>query len=651
MSWRKGLAGSVLSIARTDEKRVRVIAGPGTGKSFALKRRVARLLEQGQDPTRIFAVTFTRNAAQSLVDDLNNLNVAGCKKVRASTLHAYCFGVLNREDIFEQLKRTPRPILTFSTTRPLQFESGMIINDLVWTQKFGKKRDCTKRVLAFEAAWARSQYEQPGWSTDPTDKLLEEHLLSWLRFHHAMLIGELVPETLRFLRNNPASIELTAFDHVLVDEYQDLNRADQEIIDLLAKKVSLTIVGDADQSIYRFRHANPEGISDFQNRHPTTHDESLTECIRCPARVVKIADCLIKNNHLPDSPPRLRAKPTNINGKIHIIQWKSTVAEAKGVSEYVKYLIDQGYNPGEILILSPREILASEIRNRVEEKNIPIYSFFYEKVLKKDSAQRAFTLLTLLNDKEDRVALRWWLGHGSQSGRSEQYQKLRTYCEESGKSPRQVLEAMDQRKLNLPGTLNLLKLFGGLVKETGFLSTLDLRDLIDALLPRNDDNCSVLRAIAERALAESGNIHQLFDYIRTNIIHPEVPNGSFVRIMSPQKAKGLSSRVVIVTSCIEGLFPGIRNDQSFLEQNENIREQRRLFYVAITRCKESLVLSSFMSVNRGEANRMKIPVSPAGGFWVRQIPSKYIDELGPTAPASQSGPEWQVSGYGEKSDP
>ena len=597
MSWNRELTGPALNIAKTDEKRLRIVAGPGTGKSFALKRRVARLLEQDHDPTRILVVTFTRNAATSLVNDLTELDVAGCKKVRAGTLHSYCFGFLNRKEVFEHIKRTPRPILTFSTSG-IQFEGSMIINDLVWTQNFGNKRNCMKRILAFEAAWARSQYEQPGWSTDPMDNLFENHLLSWLRFHQAMLIGELVPETLRFLRNNPASNELTAFNHVIVDEYQDLNRADQEIIDLLARKGNLTIVGDADQSIYRFRHANPEGIDDFQNRHPTTHDEPLTECRRCPTRVVEIADCLIRKNYPPGAPSRLRARQNNISGKIHIIQWKSTVAEAKGIAEYVKHLIDRGYEPSEILIITPREILAAAIRNRIERYNILIHSFFYEKILKKDSAQHAFALLTLLNDKEDRVALRWWLGHGHQSGRSDPYQKLREYCEESNQSPWCALEATEQGNLNLPGASKLLEPFRELIKELTSLSALNLHDLIDALFPSNDDSYSILRKIAERAVGECEDVHQLFDHIRTSIIHPEVPDGSFVRIMSPQKAKGLSSRVVIVTGCIEGLFPGIKNDQSFLETKEHVREQRRLFYVAITRCKETLVLSSFMSVNK-----------------------------------------------------
>ena len=109
-----------------------------------------------------------------------------------------------------------------------------------------------------------------------------------------MLIGELVPEAYRHLRDNPACEALSAFDHVIVDEYQDLNRAEQDLIDLLGGNGQTAIVGDVDQSIYRFRHANPEGIEGFGVTHPETHDENLDECRRCPTRVVTIADHLIR---------------------------------------------------------------------------------------------------------------------------------------------------------------------------------------------------------------------------------------------------------------------------------------------------------------------------------------------------------------------
>ena len=651
MNWDEGLAGSALDIAKADEKRLRVMAGPGTGKSFALKRRVTRLLEQGQDPDRILVVTFTRNAAASLVQDLTDLKVAGCENVHAGTLHSYCLSLLNSEGVFEYRNRRHRPIVTFPPSGSLQFEGGMMLNDLIRTEEFGDKYDCTKRVKRFEAGWTELQSERPGWPVDPIDRLFEDRLLSWLRFHQAMLIGELVPETLRFLRDNPASDALTAFDHVIVDEYQDLNRAEQEIIDLLSDRGALTIVGDADQSIYGFRYANPKGIENFQDRHPTTHDESLTECRRCPTRVVTIADRLIMNNHQPSSLSRLQAMPNSKNGKIHIIQWTSPTKEAEGIAEYVKHLLnEQGYAPGDILILTPRNLLAYKIRDTIKKKNILIHSFYNGEALEEDSAQCAFALLTLLDDKDDRVALRWWLGHKSTLGLSGSYQKLREYCEKTGNSPRDALEAMDKGSLKILGTPLLLKPFRELIEKTTCLSSLSLRDLIDNLLPEEDDACSALRKIAECALADSEDIHQLFNYIKTSIIHPEVPDGGFVRVMSPQKAKGLSSKVVIVTSCIEKLLPFINKRLSLKEQEDAICEQRRLLYVAITRCREVLVLSSFTTINTAYARRIRIPVY-GDGFYAKTTASRFVHEFGPTAPSTRRGVKWQASGYNEAIDP
>ena len=124
------------------------------------------------------------------------------------------------------------------------------------------------RLQAFAAAWAREQDQEPGWAEDETDRRFQAVLDEWLRFHEAMLIGELVPVALRYLRDNPNCPERRQFDHVLVDEYQDLNRAEQSLIDLLSENGKLTVIGDEDQSIYEsFRYAHPEGISRFHETH------------------------------------------------------------------------------------------------------------------------------------------------------------------------------------------------------------------------------------------------------------------------------------------------------------------------------------------------------------------------------------------------
>ncbi len=637
MSWDDGLTGTARNIAATDDNPLRVMAGPGTGKSFAMKRRVARLLEAGREPRRILAVTFTRNAAASLVQDLHALGIENCERVRVGTLHAFCFSLLNRQDVFDYLGRVPRPVVTFAKSGVSQFEGGVMLDDLVPAGAFGPKRDCTRRIRAFEAAWARLQSEVPGWPHDPVDRQFQTALISWLRFHRAMLIGELVPEALRFLRNNPASDARSAFDHVIVDEYQDLNKAEQELIELLASNGATAIVGDVDQSIYRFRHANPEGLEAFQHQHPATHDETLDECWRCPTRVVAIADNLIRYNHPHSVAPRLQPKPGNPQGEVHIVQWAGIDEEAHGLTALVRTLVvDRSYSPGEILILTPRRLLGYGIRDQLRDAGMPVHSFYHEEALEGEAAQRAFALLSLLVNVEDRVTLRWWLGDGSPSARRTAYQRLRQHCEQTGLSPRAVLEALDKGTVMLPRVQDLLEQYRNLRELLANLEGRDLSELIDALLPAGSDECSVLREVALLAASDLKDVRALFDRIKTHVTQPEMPEeGDFVRVMSLHKSKGLTSRATIVAGCTQGLIPFQDDDEPPAELAAVLQEQRRLFYIAITRCTEMLVLSSAVRMERQLAWKIGARLRPGRSRVGATMASQFIDELGPTAPAAR----------------
>lgn len=649
MAWDNGLEGTARDIASTDARRLRVMAGPGTGKSFALQRRIARLLEEGQDPKRILAVTFTRTAAASLRNDLENIGVDGCKHIEVSTLHSYCFKMLTREEVFEYLGRTPRSLMTFDKRGAMQFEGQMLTRDLAAADdRFRKTRDSTKRIRAFEAAWARLQHEEPGWASDPIDQALQTHLSAWLRFHNAMLVGELIPEALRFLQNNPESGPMTSFDHVIVDEYQDLNRAEQEIVDLLAQDGSISIVGDIDQSIYSFRYANPDGIIDFRSRHPSTHDETLEHCRRCPTRVVAIADHLIMHNHPQATPPRLRPLRDNLPGDIHLVQWRHPIAETIGLADYVKHLInDRDIAASDILILTPRRQLAYQLRDRIRGSNIETHSFYREEALEAMSAQEAFCILTLLADPDDRVALRWWLGRHSSNGLSRSYAKLRAYCEHEGISPWDALVAVTEDRIKIPGTKPLLNAFSCLRDRLARLQALPLSDIIADLLPEGEDGCEAFRVIANFEVEEGDceTISDLLSALRSHVIQPEAPEGEFVRIMSLQKAKGLTSRFVIVSACIEGLMPVIDGDLTPEEHEESIQEQRRLFYVAITRCTDTLVISSVAGMQLSLAYNIGAKLVSGRGGMGKTITSRYIDELGPGAPAARRGNQWRRGGF------
>ena len=139
------------SIAADQSRFIRVVAGPGTGKSFALKRRVARLLESGIAPERILPVTFTRVAAEDLQRELISMKVPQCDELRGSTLHSLGMRILSRQNVLASTGRVARPLNRFEL-KPLLYD---LPNSL------GNKRQRGERIRAYESAWARLQHEVP----------------------------------------------------------------------------------------------------------------------------------------------------------------------------------------------------------------------------------------------------------------------------------------------------------------------------------------------------------------------------------------------------------------------------------------------------------------------------------------------------------
>jgi len=647
MAWNSGITGAALNIAQCTENPLRVMAGPGTGKSFAMQRRVARLLEQENiDPKRILAVTFTRNAAANLVKDLNNIGVSGCEDIRSGTLHAFCFYLLAKQNVLTYLDRVARTLITFNKSGVAQFEYQPMLQDIDAQRDFGGKRECTKRIRAFEAAWARLQPQDPGWPIDVVDRRFQNELLDWLKFHRGLLIGELVPEALRYVRNNPVCTESRAFDHIIVDEYQDLNKAEQILLDVLSRNSNLSIVGDVDQSIYTFRFANPIGIVDFSTRHPGMHDEPLQECRRCPKKVVALADSLIRNNYPTSDGVRLTPKVDNPDGEVYIVQWESIEQEAQGLAVYIQHLVNnRGYDRSDILVLSPRRVLGYAIRDSLNNLNIDTHSFYHEESLETTEAQKAFTLLTLLVTPEDRVSLRFWLGLDSPTWNTGEYARLRSHCEYSGESPRETLEDVVAGRLSISRIAKIKQKYQELLSETSSIEGLNLEDLANALFPADTEWAKPLRETALFVINRIDSPSKLLNELRLQITQPEMPEqGDFVRVMSLHKAKGLTNKVTIVAGCIEGLIPTIDSSHSSSEAKANLEEQRRLFYVSITRCKEILMLSSSQKLPVELAYRIGARVRGRYGV-CNTIASRFLSELGPTAPAPICGQDWIRQGF------
>jgi len=633
MAWDDGLEGAYREIAGCSDPILRVLAGPGTGKTFALMRRVARLLEEGIDGRRLLAVTFTRTAAHDLIRQLQRIEARGALRVWAGTLHALCFRTLGQSGVFDLTGRVPRPLL--------DFEVRFLLADL--PDIFGRQRAKERRLKAFEAAWAMLQTDAPGWPQDPTDRAFHQHLIPWLTFHRGMLIGELVPVTLEYLRNNPTARLRASFSHILVDEYQDLNKAEQVLIDLIAANGCLVVAGDDDQSVYRFKFAHPEGIIEFVESHSGTRCETLDECRRCPRFVIGLANNLIANN--PRATPRvLRPRSSNPDGEVHVVQWRTLDEETSGIAEFVRRRIEQGRcEAGSVLVLAPRRRLGYRIRDYLREMQVPARSYFFEEALESVVAQERYTLLNLLVDSNDRVAMRCWLGFGSTTRRQGPYRRLREVCEESGLSPREVLMQLAHGSTALPYSGEMVERYRLLMDERATLSELIGSDFVWAWLPDSLDGVDELRDTALRVADQANSLAELREEIRYAITQPELPTeADFVRIMSLHKSKGLTADMVVIVGCVEGLIPWRDNRLSPDELNEQVREQRRLFYVAVTRTSDVLVISGSATYPVDEAYRMLLPVRP-GGRSTQVVASEFINELGPQLPAPVNGRQWLQS--------
>jgi len=630
----------VHSIAASVNPRIRVVAGPGTGKTFAMKRRVARLLEDGVGPIAILPVTFTRVAAEDLHRELVGMGVPGCDALNGVTLHSLALRLLLRNHVLVATGRTARPLN--------EYEVDPLIADL--EKAHGGKKAVRRLKQAYEAAWARLQHEEPGYVQSKEDAAFAADIVDWLKFHEAMLIGEVIPLAYEYLRSNPAAPERGEFQHILVDEFQDLNRAEQGLIQLLSDDADVCIVGDDDQSIYFFKHAHPEGIRDWITINPDADDLQLAECRRCPTTVVEMANSLIQRNKMRLVPRLLTPRPQNGPGDVRIVQYDTLGDEVVGVTNIVEEMIGAGIPPGDILILAQRGAIGTPIYESLQGHNIPVKSYYSEAELDTPEAQLRLALLKLYIDREDRVALRWLVGLSSSTWNAAGYRRVRAASEATGLTPWQVLEQLSSGALKIPHTGNIISAFDEIVAELKKLEALpDLAAVIDQLLSAGDDNVRDLRDLAIEVLNETGGDDPGEWLIRLMeaITKPEVPTEiNDVRIMSLHKSKGLNAPVTIIAGCVEGLLPKQpEKGTAAVQAVAQIEEQRRLFFVGITRVKADpdagkpgtliLTCSRHMPI----ATALGAGISPASVSYgiARLNASRFIGELGPHAPKPKAG--------------
>jgi DNA helicase-2/ATP-dependent DNA helicase PcrA len=285
--------------AHDSSPQVRVIAGPGTGKSFTIEERVAWLLQaKGIDANAIIAVSFTRASARDLKLRIYEAcrNIPNIEKVRVGTLHSLGLTVLKKAGQLTQYPSSPMVLSDWETENIFDVEFRNLFG-------YGKKRAAMIRKFR-EAFWFSGE-ENPSSYVAPDPAVSDAELSAFISFHgprtqvySCVLPGEIVQQCVEKAETGLLDVVGHAgCAHLIVDEFQDLNPMDLRFIELfIESSVPVFVAGDDDQSVYSFRYASPDGLQDFCAEHSGSGDHELRHCFRCATSILKCATTLIERN-------------------------------------------------------------------------------------------------------------------------------------------------------------------------------------------------------------------------------------------------------------------------------------------------------------------------------------------------------------------
>ncbi len=661
MPWHENIRGTqVFPIIDLDDDIIRVEAGPGTGKTFGLVRRVQRILHPmglNVPGSRVLVVAFNRVIAKQLRQEIEKRleDSSHDGEPVIETVHALCLKVIGA-----------------NIRILLPHEQEAMIYDIldehrVIQQKYG---DFKKTEQALRDHEAKDKIDVPLWQA----------VQQWLTRHNSQLISELPSLLLDKLQGGDFGDK--TYDHVIVDEFQDLTPGEQSLfLKLKATGGNFLALGDPRQSIYRFRGNDREGLSKIENLltppASAVRDITMNECQRCPQEIVQAANQLMS---LYDAQAMIPGNQDPINW--HLVVWKSLESEAKGMAE--KILENIHAHPKENdhvthLAMVTRREFGYKLREEILklDANLIIDLSFSESLLESWAVREAFLYFCLLVDP-DAPTWRAWLGYQNSSDgkdfkapkrNANAYLKFLKICNDkvneaevrkianSPKKPqgtgssklwdraKRFVELRGQLQWNGEETLPLLQevfdinKWGTDQSPESETAKFDMQLLLNKAsdisqeLEMNNPDSSTEEILTELA-------RRLRYQIATR--EPFLPDeSSDLQITTLWGAKGITADHVYVIGLCKEAIPGNRREEYRGTDLEYIEEQRRLFYVSITRSKKTLVLSRAASVSRGQANKLGLAINPGGGFRAILEMSPFLRDIIQYLPEYQKGENWQ----------
>jgi len=653
------------------EGPVTVLAGAGSGKTKTLISRIAHLIHQGVNPANILAVTFTNKAAAEMKHRVeavlrgsgNNFQIRWAQPwmgfsshmPEVSTFHSFCVKLLRNES---HLMGYTRPFMIYDDDDQLSLLKKVLEEFDISPKNANPKR--------FKGAidQAKCQALGPG-DLDPEDHFgpFGDQLVKVYRRYQEVLrsaqafdFGDLIVEAYKFLRDRPEVLEKYQdhFHYLMVDEYQDTNRAQYLLVNLLAKKRrNLCVVGDEDQSIYKWRGADIKNILDFQKDYPDAKLLKLEQNYRSTKTIIKGASAVIKNN-------KGRYDKTlwtdNEEGeKIRWVQLPDERAEADFVGRELQKWLNRNseFSFQDVAVFYRSHAQSRAMEETFRRNKIPYRIVggvgFYERREIKD----ALAYLRILVNPDDTVSLLRIInvptrGIGkttiekvekfSTSHRLSLYAGLKKMLEEgatsippsAAKKLAEFVKMIDNFR-ELAARSFVSEIFHKILDVTGYVAELKAEnsDESAARIQNLEEFDTVIQFFEEeakgRGLGPQDNLLQGFlnqVTLEASLLEKKEDEGTTgsVSMMTLHSSKGLEFPLVFLPGCEEGIFPsrGAIEEENF--DAEAIEEERRLCYVGMTRAKRKLIMTN------AQIRRIygQIQVSPASRF-LHEIPADLLE--------------------------
>lgn len=598
--WAKGLLNEQMAAASHTGGNARLLAGPGTGKTYTLKARVEYLvLEKQIEPESVTALTFTRAAAGELrrrVDDTLAGKVVGRPFIM--TLHAFALQTLLRNS--DRIDALPRPLRIADDWE----ERNIVQEDLRVLTNAAAITIVQENLQAVAADWDTLRADD----TQPNPLKADAGFLgAWQQ--HRLLYGytlrsELVYQLKRALeQRNDFTLHSKELKHLLVDEYQDLNACDLMIVKSLAAiGAEIYAAGDDDQSIYGFRHANPEGIRRFDKEHAPSTDLSLAVCMRCDNAIMELA------RFVANLDPRRLQKPWKARdgagaGEVQLLAFDNGGAEASGIASLCRYLIDEEkYKPDDILILIRSDSRGAFSKPLAEQMQAAGVQFNLNvgapSPLDSSAGRVLLSMIRLAVDDMDSLAWRTLLQVRKNGIGSKAIGEIVAQAEQTGETFAQALKkvatssttkALRTEFATLSGILSAVKAVVGPPQQVITSDQLSEKlvlvnqALIAAGVDGTGEALAHIATLAKQTDADS--INSLLGALATTGFAEQELAAGAVNMLTMHKAKGLSARAVIIMACEDEYIPG---RQQAVNQEA---DERRLLYVSLTRAKQRLFIT------------------------------------------------------------